>query len=59
MRNRHAVSKQGALTAMLGTIPETLSRALYKLSREGAIAVEGNTIPILDREYLIAVEFVR
>ncbi|NEQ44488.1 MAG: Crp/Fnr family transcriptional regulator [Leptolyngbya sp. SIOISBB] len=43
---------KGQLAAMLGTIPETLSRVLYKLSREGAIAVEGNTIQILNRERL-------
>jgi CRP-like cAMP-binding protein len=43
---------KGQLAAMLGTIPETLSRVLYKLSSEGAIAVNGNTIQILDRERL-------
>lgn len=43
---------KGQLAAMLGTIPETLSRVLYKLSHEGAIAVDGNTIQLLDRDRL-------
>jgi len=43
---------KGQLAAMLGTIPETLSRVFYKLSREGIITVEGTTITLLDRETL-------
>lgn len=43
---------KGQLAAMLGTIPETLSRVFYKLSREGIIAVDGSTITLLDRETL-------
>jgi CRP/FNR family transcriptional regulator len=43
---------KGQLAALLGTIPETLSRALYKLDREGTIAVEGSSIRLLDRSRL-------
>ncbi len=37
------------LAAMLGTIPETLSRVFYRLSQEGVIAVDGNRITLRDR----------
>jgi len=37
------------LAAILGTIPETLSRAFKKLSDAGHITVEGNHIHVLDR----------
>lgn len=40
------------LAALLGTIPETLSRVFYKLSRDGIITIEGATIKILDRNRL-------
>lgn len=40
------------LAAMLGTIPATLSRAFYRLSSEGLIAVNGSQITILDSEQL-------
>lgn len=40
-------SKQ-ELAARLGTVPETLSRALNQLVRAGTIAVDGNTITILE-----------
>lgn len=43
---------KGQLAAMLGTIPETLSRVFYKLSQDGVIAVEGSKITILDRDKL-------
>lgn len=43
---------KGQIAAMLGTIPETLSRVLYKLSREGLIEVEGNRITLVDRDRL-------
>jgi len=43
---------KGQLASLLGTIPETLSRILTKMSREGLIKVEGKTITILDREAL-------
>ncbi|MBD3237314.1 MAG: cyclic nucleotide-binding domain-containing protein [Candidatus Eisenbacteria bacterium] len=36
------------LAAQIGTLPETLSRALARLSRSGLIAVEGRRIRILD-----------
>jgi len=43
---------KGQLAAMLGTIPETLSRVFHKLSREGTIAVEGSKITLLDLDAL-------
>ncbi|MDH3890680.1 MAG: Crp/Fnr family transcriptional regulator [candidate division Zixibacteria bacterium] len=44
--------KKTILASKLGTIPETLSRSLARLSREKIIAVEGATIRILDRQRL-------
>lgn len=38
------------LAALLGTIPETLSRAFYKLSQEGKIEIEGTKIKLLHGE---------
>ncbi|MCX5838398.1 MAG: Crp/Fnr family transcriptional regulator [Deltaproteobacteria bacterium] len=51
------VSK-GQLAALLGTIPETLSRILTKMNRQGLIRSRGAQIRILDRRGLeeIAVE---
>jgi len=43
---------KGQLAAILGTIPETLSRAFSRLSNEGLIATEGATIHILTRSRL-------
>jgi CRP/FNR family transcriptional regulator len=40
------------LAAQLGTISATLSRAFYRLSREGLIAVNGSQIELLDRDRL-------
>ena len=40
------------LASLLGTIPETLSRILSRLSREGLIETTGRTVRILDREGL-------
>ena len=40
------------LAALLGTIPETLSRVFAKLSHKGAIAIDGSKIKILDRKRL-------
>ncbi len=40
------------LAARLGTIPATLSRALYRLSSEGLIAINGSQIELLDRDRL-------
>lgn len=37
---------KGQLAALLGTIPETLSRAFYKLSQEGMIEINGNKIKL-------------
>lgn len=44
--------KKTILASKLGTIPETLSRSLARLSREKIIVVEGATIRILDRQRL-------
>lgn len=51
--SRHPVQinlseKKLVLAAQLGTIPETLSRSLAKLSRDGVIHVNGPHIEILD-----------
>lgn len=43
---------KGQLASLLGTIPETLSRILAKLSSRGMIKVNGNQIEIKDRELL-------
>lgn len=40
------------LAAMLGTIPETLSRILTKMAKQGLIASNGPRIGILDRDAL-------
>ncbi|NTV43996.1 MAG: winged helix-turn-helix domain-containing protein, partial [Syntrophobacteraceae bacterium] len=40
------------LASLLGTIPETLSRILAKMSQQDLIRVEGRRITILDREGL-------
>ncbi|SMC20319.1 transcriptional regulator, Crp/Fnr family [Desulfacinum hydrothermale DSM 13146] len=42
------------LAALLGTIPETLSRIFSKLSGAGLLAVDGRTLTLLDREGLQA-----
>jgi CRP/FNR family transcriptional regulator len=47
------VSK-GQLAALLGTIPETLSRILARMNRQGLIRSRGAQIRILDREGLKA-----
>ncbi|HLO89034.1 MAG TPA: Crp/Fnr family transcriptional regulator [Nostocaceae cyanobacterium] len=36
------------LAALLGTVPETLSRAFYKLSQEGKIEINGTKIKLLN-----------
>ncbi len=41
------------LASLLGTIPETLSRMLSKLQREGFITIERASISIVDREGLV------
>lgn len=43
---------KGQLAALLGTIPETLSRVFSKLSHEGLISLDGSTIKLLDRARL-------
>lgn len=42
------------LAAALGTIPSTLSRAFYRLSHEGIIAINGSHIELLDRDRLLS-----
>lgn len=44
------------LAALLGTIPETLSRTFYKLSQEGIIEIDGTTIRLCDRHRLSNLE---
>ena len=48
------VSK-GQLASLLGTIPETLSRILTKMNRQGLIRSRGAQITILDRPGLNAI----
>jgi CRP/FNR family transcriptional regulator, dissimilatory nitrate respiration regulator len=43
---------KGQLASLLGTIPETLSRILGKMTSQGYIRVEGRKIRILDEEAL-------
>ncbi|MEW6427884.1 MAG: Crp/Fnr family transcriptional regulator [Thermodesulfobacteriota bacterium] len=43
---------KGQLASLLGTIPETLSRILAKMSRDELIQVEGNRMRILDEDGL-------
>lgn len=45
---------KGQLASLLGTIPETLSRILSKMSEEGLIEVQGKKIRLLDRKRLEA-----
>lgn len=40
------------LASLLGTIPETLSRILTRLGKQGLISIEGPRITILDRDGL-------
>jgi len=40
---------KGQLASLLGTIPETLSRMLARMSQQGLIRVEGKKIGIVDR----------
>ncbi|NTW17904.1 MAG: Crp/Fnr family transcriptional regulator, partial [Syntrophaceae bacterium] len=39
---------KGQLASLLGTIPETLSRILGKMSRQGLISAKGSRIRIID-----------
>jgi CRP/FNR family transcriptional regulator len=43
---------KGQLASLIGTIPETLSRILNKMSGQGYIEVEGRQIKLLDRKSL-------
>jgi CRP/FNR family transcriptional regulator len=45
---------KGQLASLLGTIPETLSRILARMSNSGLIAVDGHKIKLLDLEGLEA-----
>jgi CRP/FNR family transcriptional regulator len=45
-------TKKSLLASQLGTIPETLSRSLAKLTKDGLISVNGPTIRILDPDRL-------
>lgn len=47
------------LAAFLGTIPETLSRVLSKLSHENLIRIDGSKIHLLDRKHLQQLAGVR
>lgn len=43
---------KGQLASLLGTIPETLSRILRKMSEQGIIKVKGRTVTLLDKNGL-------
>jgi len=43
---------KGQLAARLGTVPETLSRVLYRLSQEGILEVAGTKVTLTNREAL-------
>ena len=43
---------KGQLASLLGTIPETLSRIMSRMSRQGLIRMKGSHITILDRQGL-------
>lgn len=43
---------KGSLAEMLGTVPETLSRALATLRREGLIESDGRTVRVVDLDKL-------
>lgn len=43
---------KGQLASLLGTIPETLSRILNKMSSQGYLEVEGRQIRLIDRKSL-------
>ena len=43
---------KGQLASLLGTIPETLSRILGRMSQQGLIQVDGRVIVLLDKEAL-------
>jgi len=45
----HLDIPKGKLAALLGTIPETLSRIMARMVRQGLIRLRGNRISILDR----------
>jgi len=44
--------KKMVLASILGTIPETLSRAFAGLAKTGAISIDGQTIVVHDRRRL-------
>jgi CRP-like cAMP-binding protein len=46
---------KGQMAALLGTIPETLSRIMSRMGRQGLIRSRGNQIAILDRTGLQAI----
>jgi CRP/FNR family transcriptional regulator, dissimilatory nitrate respiration regulator len=47
-RKVHLPISKGQLASLLGTIPETLSRILTKMSQQGLIGVNGNEIMLQD-----------
>lgn len=44
---------KGQLAGLLGTIPETLSRILTKMTKQGFIEADGRLVKIMDREGLV------
>lgn len=50
--NLELTISKGQLASLLGTIPETLSRILKKMTAQGCIAMKGRTIELQDRKIL-------
>ncbi|MEJ2688786.1 MAG: Crp/Fnr family transcriptional regulator [Deltaproteobacteria bacterium] len=48
----HLNLPKGQLASLLGTIPETLSRILAKMTQQGLLKVDGNVITVLDTDGL-------
>lgn len=46
---------KGQLAALLGTIPETMSRIISKMVKNGFIQIDGSVVTVLDRDALVQI----